>query len=117
VSLVGVRSDHHLGEEPGEEPDSDHHAERRLRDAVLVADVVEHREEHAVSSGEACPDEPARDDEGADRIPVSRLVHAPSLRHDGPDRAVEITERDQISHDDGSEWHHPVGNRNGRGGG
>ncbi len=62
VAAVGERGDRHLGNEPGDEPDADDGAERRLADAVLVAHVVEQREQGAVPGREEGADEPQHDE-------------------------------------------------------
>ena len=60
VATVGQRGDQHLGEEPGEEADADHCAEGALADPVLVADVVEHREQRPVAHRQQAEHEPER---------------------------------------------------------
>ena len=62
VAAVGERGDRHLGDEAGDEADADDRAERRLADAVLVAHVVEQREQGAVAGGEERADEPQHDE-------------------------------------------------------
>ena len=63
MAAIGQRRDQDLGEEPGDEPDADDEPERRLRDPVLVAEVVEQREQRAVAGGEERPDQPEHDEE------------------------------------------------------
>ena len=63
VATVGERGDEDLGQEPGEEADPDHRAERRLADAVLVADVVEHAEQRAVAHRQQRQHQPERHQE------------------------------------------------------
>ena len=63
MAAVGEGGDQHLGQEPGEEADPDHRAERALGDPVLVADVVEHAEQRAVARGQNGEDEPERDEQ------------------------------------------------------
>ena len=82
VAAVGVGGDQQLGEEPGEEPEPDDHADRRLADAVLVAVVVDDREQHAVAGGEAGHQPAEREEhEPGRRWPrfVERLVDAASM--------------------------------------
>ena len=79
VATVGERRDQQLRQEPGEEADADHDADRGLADAVLVAVVVDDREQHAVAGGEAAISPPKaknsrRGDGGAG------LVERPSPR-------------------------------------
>ena len=64
VAAVGERGDQHLGEEPGEEADADHRAEGALADPVLVADVVEHREQRPVAHRQQAEHEPERHEHG-----------------------------------------------------
>ena len=52
VTAVGDRGEEHLRQEAGEEPDPDDQAEPAGGDAVLVAEVVEHGEHHAVAGRE-----------------------------------------------------------------
>ena len=62
MAAVGERGDEHLRQERGDEPDPDDDTDRRFADAVLVAVVVDDREQHAVAGGEA-GHEPAERDE------------------------------------------------------
>ncbi len=52
VAAVGEGGDEDLGDEGGEEAAPDHEADRRLADAVLVAEVTDDGEQHAVARGE-----------------------------------------------------------------
>ena len=63
MPAVGERGERDLGDEAGEEADADDRTERRLADAVGVAEVVEQGEQHAVAGGEEGAHEPEHDDE------------------------------------------------------
>ena len=71
VAAVGERGDEDLGQEPGEEAHPDHRAELRRRDAVVVADVVEHAEQRAVAHRHRRQHEPERHEHG--RVRPRRL--------------------------------------------
>ncbi len=59
MAAIGERGDDDLGDEPGDEADTDDATERRFADAVLVAEVVEQGEQDAIAGGEERADEPA----------------------------------------------------------
>ena len=75
MPAVGAWRDQDLREEAGEEADSDDGAEQGLTDAVLVAVVVEHREQHAVAGTHRARDQAERDDQREASHTAARYQH------------------------------------------
>ncbi len=83
MAAVRDRGEDHLGDESGQEPDADDQAEPVSLDAVLVAEVVEHREHDAVPGCQERGHEP-------------ELQHPPS-RHGGDATGEQPDPSDQTS--------------------
>ena len=82
VAAIGERGDRHLGDERRQEAHGHDQPERTFTDPVLVAELVEHGEHHAVSRGEQ-PRQRAENDN--DRP----STHSASIT-DGPDQSTDV---------------------------
>ena len=60
VAAVGERGDQRLGDERGDEADGHDQPQPRAPDPVVVTEVVEHREHHAVAGGHQRGQQPER---------------------------------------------------------
>ena len=81
VSPIGERRDRHLRDERGDEACADHDTDRCLADAVLVAVIVDDREQHAVAGREQRAEAAERDHQERRRGPFPLAWIAPRQQH------------------------------------